>query len=399
MTNIRQAEGCSQQKTRKRFGNVLTTGAVSSTAIGAETGARSSRNGSKSGGRGNSQAGGKTPSVASSGGCCKGSGAVPLDTLALPDQTQRVFQKRGRAKFVSLPLATALAELHSPLEKSYRNTIYCASCIKQENGVLSSKYCGNRWCLVCSRIRTARAMNAYLPVLSSWSDPYLVTLTVPNCSGEELPGALALMQEKFTSCKRSIVRTHGLELIAVRKLECTYNNRRGDFHPHYHVIVNGQAQAELLRGLWLRRWQGVADAKAQDVRKCDENALGELFKYFTKLTTRTGAKGGGRGFVPVAALDVIFRAMRHKRVWQPVGFQLPKEVEESIEGEEIEVDGTVAFKRATEVIYWEWFQTLNDWVDRESGETLSDYEPGERFRRFVGSIEAGPELVPVYSDA
>lgn len=335
--------------------------------------------------------------MASSGGCCGGSGTAGLDTLALPDQTQRVFQKRGRAKFVSLPLAVALAELHSPLEKSYRNTIYCASCIKQENGVLSSKYCGNRWCMVCSRIRTARAMNAYLPVLSSWSDPYLVTLTVPNCSGEELPAVLALMQEKFTSCKRAIVRTHGREFMAVRKLECTYNNRRRDFHPHYHVIVEGREQAELLRGLWLRRWRGAADAKAQDVRKCDENALSELFKYFTKLTTRTGAKGGGRGFVPVAALDLIFRAMRHKRVWQPVGFRLPKEVEESIEGETIEVDGTIAFKRTSEVIYWEWFQELNDWVDRESGETLSDYEPGERYRAFVGSIEA--ERVAVVSDA
>ena len=324
----------------------------------------------------------------------EGQGGYALDTLAQPDQNEnreteslKIFKKRGKAKFFSYPLATALAELRGPLEKSYRSTIYCGcSVVQEEDGTLTSRYCGQRWCVVCSRIRTGRACRAYGPVLEGWADPHFVTLTVPNCSGEELSATMTLMLERFNSCKRAITRTHVLPFVGVRKLECTYNEQRGDYHPHYHVIVDGAEQAERLRALWLRRWKGAAVADAQDVRRCDVDGMMELFKYFSKLVTRT--RKGGRT-VNVRALDVMFQAMRGRRVWQPFGFQLPKDVEESIEGEKLEVTGSVAFKRQGERVYWDWSQDAADWIDRETGESLSEYEPGERFRAFVESIGTG----------
>ena len=348
--------------------------------------------------------------LGSSGGEQIGETARPhaLDTLAQLDQSQNtphfsskngvsrkgggvpspmgILQKRARAKLLSRALSARLAGLGSPLEKSYWNTYHCASVIVQEGGKLETRYCGNRWCLVCSRVRTARAIGAYMPILSGWGDPHLVTLTVRNCSAEELPGTIDTMMQKFTSCKRSMVRTHGFEVMAVRKLECTYNTGRNDYHPHFHILINGRQQAELLRELWLSRFPTRAEASGQDVRPADAGSLMELFKYFCKLMTRTGAKGE-RGMIPAGALDTIFRAMRGRRVWQPVGFKLSREEEEAIEGDELEVTGTAAWKRLDERVYWQWDQDVADWIDGETGETLSEYEPGERYRSLVAGVD------------
>lgn len=305
---------------------------------------------------------------------------------------RQTLQKRSRAKLLSRALATGLAELRSPLEKSYRNTVYCSECIAQEGGVMTTRYCGNRWCLVCSRVRTARAINAYMPVLGAWAAPYMVTLTVPNCDGPALESMIAAMLKGFTSCKRSMKRA-GYVVRAVRKLECTYNPRREDYHPHFHVLVDGREVAEELRRLWLRYWKGAAVLDAQDVRPCDGNGgMLELFKYFTKLLTPGKGK---RGVAPLLALDTIFRAMRGRRVWQPVGFTLSAEEEEAIEGERLEVTGTAAFKRSAERVLWDWCQDVADWIDRESGETLSEYEPTQGYRELVASIGALPPSVAV----
>jgi hypothetical protein len=97
--------------------------------------------------------------------------ARPLDKLAQPSQrtprdSKENLRKRARAKFLSLPLAVDLAELRSPNEKSYRNTIYCASVLVQTpDGKLTGRFCSTRWCLVCNRVRTARLIYAYGPEL------------------------------------------------------------------------------------------------------------------------------------------------------------------------------------------------------------------------------------------
>jgi hypothetical protein len=321
-----------------------------------------------------------------------------LDTLAQLDRNGGdpavLLGKRARAKSFSLPLATALADLRSPLEKSYRSTVYCSSSIAQVDGQMKTKYCGQRWCLVCNRIRTARAVDNYLPIIETWEAPHMVTLTVRNCGAEELSGTFDLLLDTFTSCKRSITGTHRLPFVALRKMECTYNGT--DYHPHLHIIVAGAEQAELLRSIWLKRLPGLTDAKAQDVRPCDGRSVTELTKYFTKLTTKT-AGTGGRSVIGVEHLDTIFRAMKGRRVYQSVGFTLPKEIEETIEGEKIEVQAMAAYKRPEESISWDWQQVAYDWVDLDSGELLSDYDPSPAYVEFIATVggqDEGQTVLP-----
>ena len=303
-----------------------------------------------------------------------------------------VFRRRARAKLLSAPLAVSLAELRSPLEQSYRNTAYCASVIVQADGKLQSRYCGNRWCLVCSRIRTGRAIDVYAPMLATWTDTHFVTLTVRNVKADDLPATVAEILRALGTdgIPKAMKRTHRLPLVAVRKLECTYSMDRQDYHPHVHMIVQGREAAFLLRDLWLKRFGDRAVIEAQDVRECDEQSHIELFKYFTKVVT--SRRDGRRRMVPPSALDVIFRAMRGRRVWQTIGCKLPKE-EESIEAERLDVEASAAVSRLDDTVFWQWDQSAADWIDAESGECLSGYEPSERFRAFVESIgeEPGPE--------
>jgi hypothetical protein len=228
----------------------------------------------------------------------------------------------------------------------------------------------------------------YLPIVETWEAPHMVTLTVRNCGSEELAGTFDLLLDTFTSCKRSITGTHRLPFVALRKMECTYNGT--DYHPHLHVIVAGAEQAALLRSIWLKRLPGLTDTKGQDVRPCDDRSIAELTKYFTKLTTKT-AGTGGRSVIGVEHLDTIFQAMKGRRVYQSVGFTLPKEIEETIEGEKIEVQAMAAYKRPEESLSWDWQQAVYDWVDLDSGELLSDYDPSPAYVNFIATVDSQGE--------
>jgi hypothetical protein len=325
-----------------------------------------------------------------------------LDTLAQLGQGQShctevetkskksaALLKRARAKYFSTPLAINLAQLRSPLEKSYRNTVYCSATLTQANGKIVGSYCGNRWCMVCNRIRTARAMRRYMPIVESWPDKYLVTLTLKNVSASELPKRLDLMVKSFQATKLAMRRTDRRKLVALRKLECTYNARTDEYHPHFHVVVAGADAARLLVLRWLERHPEEADIKGQDVRPCDNGTLREMFKYFTKLVAKTR-------MVSINALDVTFQSIKGHRVYQPIGFAVAAEIPDESAEQIAPVEATDAPKRRNDRVFWEWCQGVTDWVDLDTGVCLTGYEPDEKFRQLVeqGSCGSGISASP-----
>ncbi len=327
-------------------------------------------------------------------------GAV-LDTLARPCQkptqspaqaTRDTLQKRARSKYLSMPLAIRLAELRSPLEKSYRNSVYCASTLKQDGGKLRGRYCGNRWCLVCSRVRTARAINKYKPILDTWTDAQFVTLTVRNVPGDQLSQTLDQMVKTSAVIRRAITRTDKLSFEALRKLECTHNYHQDSYHPHYHAIVNGREQALALRDRWLAAWGDKADAQAQDVRPCTPGSALELFKYATKLAS---SSGGRKQYMSPEALDVIFQSLRGRRIWQPVGFTAPATVDEEAA---VGTDGTTeALSPAADGAEWSWEQDQHDWINHHTGELLTGWTPNKAAESFVTHY-APPHLTTTYGN-
>jgi hypothetical protein len=302
-----------------------------------------------------------------------------LDTLAQLG-TNHPLGKRARAKYFAIPLSVSLASLQSPLEKSYRNTVYCAQNLLQQGQKITGNYCNNRWCPVCNRIRTAKLINGYKLPLSKLNDKYFVTLTLPNCKAEELRPTIDSMllvckaiQEFFK--RRNQRDKQDWQLVGIRKLECTYNHISDSFHPHFHFIIDGYDAANGLLSEWLKRVP-TADARAQDVKKAKEGVEIELFKYFAKIVTKVG-KGDFRTFAK--PLDIIFQSMKGLRVFQPIGIK--KDVSEDIEeivAEEFEDLESV------EVANWTWFK--NDWVQVDTGEILTGYVPSEAMEKLIEGI-------------
>lgn len=289
------------------------------------------------------------------------------------------FGKRARVKYLTEAMAVGLANLPSTkLTKSYWNTFYCSSILQKKGDSLTGKYCKNRWCLVCCRIRSAQLIKQYAPVLESWPEKHLVTLTVPNCSAADLEPTVKWMKAGFDTIRRSWAMQHRRKqrdspLVALRKLEATNNPERDDYHPHFHLVVPDLATGNELRAAWLAQFPS-AKWDGQDVRPANGGAAHELFKYFTKLVTTKSKER----FIRLEPLNVIFEAIAGQRTFQAFGVSKAKEElgdeEANALAEELNIDAV-----------FEWVQDQADWIDKSSGEMLTNYKPSPQFRKFVES--------------
>jgi len=310
-----------------------------------------------------------------------GSNFILDDNTKIKDEES--LTRRARAKYFSYAVIFPLIDLDSPLQKSYWNTYHCCEILIREGEKITGSYCKNRWCTVCNRIRTAVLINTYKPVLDSWEDKWFVTLTVPNVPAEELNDAIVTMQNEFRRIRKTLgkrnERGKGNKFMGLRKLECTYNPVRADYHPHYHIIVRGEDVARGLLNEWLKRYPDARDI-AQDVRPADNDSVMELFKYFTKLIVKVNRDDRQ---VYIEPLDMIFRAIRGKRTFQNFGFTAPKEVEKP-DDEAMELADEIEQEVIRES--YQWHQDYHDWIGHQTGEVLTGYVPSPKFRKLVEGI-------------
>lgn len=335
-------------------------------------------------------------------GIADGKKGAPLDTLEItcdrgpktgcPDdfevqactdaRDKQTLSKRARRKFLSdtlIPKLAGVADAASDdkQRRAYWQTYHCARQLYvHTDGGVTGKYCRRRWCPVCNAIRTAQLIKQYRPMFEQWGELYFVTLTVPNVPGEQLRQELEQMYRAFATAKNRLrQRVHrgtGASFRGVRKLECTYNAARDDFHPHFHVIVDGKQNAgELLRA-WLELYPGTSSA-AQDIRPADDGSVLELFKYFTKLLSSVGATGHGARVIYADALHVAFKAVDGLRTFQSFGFKLPSSDRVPVQRGEVESIAS-------------WIPELADWADTDSGELLSGYIPSEVMKAVAGRV-------------
>jgi len=223
---------------------------------------------------------------------------------------------RANSKHLSQTLAAGLLQLarpHNP--KAYVNTFFCAGFVVEEEGRFKSKYCHNRWCLVCNRIKTAYLIDKYTPFIKQWNEPYFVTLTAPNVSKKDLKARIEQHLNDFVKIKDRM-RKQGQKIVGIRKFECTFNPIRRDFHPHLHILIENKAHANEVLRLWLEYYP-ESTTSAQDVRPADHASIKELFKYFTKITSDNSSSPK----ITLPALDTIFEAVKGRRVFQSFGFK------------------------------------------------------------------------------
>ena len=333
---------------------------------------------------------------------------TPLDTSEQvpPDTAQasalKNLQKRARSKFVTNLVASPLSKLSSPLEKSYKLSERCSQEITETAGKLTSLYCGCRWCLVCARMRTARLLQGYMPAIEAMGDKYFVTLSRPNVVAAELEDEIHLYIRTAQLIQRHLREKRKLEYSSLRKIECTYNEVKNTFHPHFHIIFDNFQAADLFLGEWLERMPTAQLDKGNQLLPCDNKTALELFKYFTKVVSKTKstAKLGTVATdyrIHLAALDTMFVAMRGVRTFQPCG--VIKAVSEEIETEQALESGR------DEVNFWKWLN--HDWVNSDTERALSGYVPAVGIQDISNHIvypagvkKAAPvaDLTPFYVD-
>ncbi len=272
--------------------------------------------------------------------------------------------KRARKKFLSTALANSLTKLDSPLNKGYALTHGCQSQIIIDGGghLSSPYYCKRRWCMSCASIKMATMINQYHKQLDQREDLHFITLTQRTIKADQLNETIDAMGKRFRSIL-DLARKRGVKINGLRKLECKAA-KAGRYHPHYHLLVEGEAAGQFIINQWLKR-STTSKIKGQHIERVwsIDSALIELMKYTTKLTCSEDSSN--EVLASPTQMDIIFQSLHGRRLYQPFG-DITKVSEDSFNTTNEEV---IAKARGL----YEWIG--HDWYHVEYGQPLSGWMP------------------------
>jgi hypothetical protein len=217
----------------------------------------------------------------------------------------------------------------------------------------------------------------YYPVIiEEIQDRHFVTLTVPNVQDQRLRQVIEGMILNFQRIKHKMYVRDKVKIKGIRKTEVTYNPSRDDFHPHFHLVIEGKDHAEQLLREWLIRYPKAVD-QAQDVRPANHDSIIELLKYTAKLIHKNDYKKLDDGRIEIGihakALDTIFQALYRKRTYQGFGIHL------NINEDVSELESEVFEEIMSDIDVWKWDQDNSDWISTY-GELLTGCDAHRIYR-------------------
>lgn len=147
----------------------------------------------------------------------------------------------------------------------------------------NANFCRDRLCPMCSWRRTYKIFSQISRIMNEIQDKYIflfLTLTVPNCSADELSNTIDLLQRgwyRFINYKRvkTAVKGYFKALETTRNTD-TQSKSYDTYHPHFHCIlaVNKSYFASrdyIQRDEWLSMWQKAMKNPTitqVDIRRC-----------------------------------------------------------------------------------------------------------------------------------
>jgi len=309
---------------------------------------------------------------------------VPLDTLAQLGKIERKspFWYRARAKYVTQAKVKQMADYaesvgNEQMRKSFWNSFYCASELLQEGKRITAKYCNNRWCLVCGRMRTAKAINRDLPIISKWNEPTFTTLTKRTINAEQLQSEIELRWSALNRIEDKLEK-RGFKFIGVVKLEIEYNDTTDKYHPHFHILHQSNEYGKMLINEWVKEFPNETNIKAQDTRNADQNSLLEVFKYSVKLLSRDKRTPN------IQSLFHIYTTLRGKKTIRH--YHMPK-IKDEIENDEMPelISQLYNIEEQNEIYLWNLKEA--DWIGITTKQPLAKHNPTENFKTIIKSIE------------
>jgi len=291
-----------------------------------------------------------------------------------------ILRRKAYAKYKTVESVLELIDLHSEFESRYWETFHCCETIEVQGQYITGRYCGNRWCRICGRVLTAKLIQAYKPALSDFQDPWFVTLTIVNVTESELAPAIKKMVRTFNTINHKFRQNRPYRIFGIRKIEVEPSEHKGEYHPHFHIILESNCVAQALIQEWLLS-NPTADIRGQDATKCNEGSLAEFFKYTTKPVVKTKSGGPLEKNHTAYQLDVIYRSLDKKRIFQPIGIKKAP-VNENIEGIRAQKIPDLKFLQLKECEIWTWNQKAKDWISL-FGDRLSHYKMNKELPGYI----------------
>jgi len=198
--------------------------------------------------------------------------------------------------------------------KDYWKAWHCNNILLRKAQNIKGSLCRTRVCNHCSIIKQSELINGYqapLQELAKADELFFVTLTAPTVKERQLKAEIDKRYKAWSKVKDKL-RKQGYSINGIRKLETTYNISKVWFHPHFHIIIQGETEARLLLKYWMKEFP-KANLGGQDIRPIGTEAkdLMEVFKYATKdivIDIETAY-----------ATDIILKALKGRRVFQTYG--------------------------------------------------------------------------------
>lgn len=176
--------------------------------------------------------------------------------IARNDRIQRYYWRMGymavRNKELSPAIIKSIGIRSNHIgtcNKYWRTATYEANHVKVLEGTCR---CKDKFCHNCNQANKMVRRSRYLPYLEPFQDSlYHMTLTVPNCCGDDLRKTVHRMKDCFKTLVTYLngnKKVRGIDLMqygyqgCIRTLEITY--KKDSYHPHFHVAAvlgNGDA--------------------------------------------------------------------------------------------------------------------------------------------------------------
>jgi len=184
-----------------------------------------------------------------------------------------------------------------------------------------SNLCKNRFCPVCAwrkARKDALGLSLMMQYIKQKEDKQFIflTLTTPNVTVEYLEDEIKHYNESF---RRLSNRKHFKSIAKgyVRKLEITYNKKRDDYNPHFHVLIAvnksyfTDKRYYISQKEWLELWrdvtgnQAITQVHVQKVKQNNNKELYEMAKYSGKDSDY---------LVNQKVFDAFYKALKGKQV-------------------------------------------------------------------------------------
>lgn len=158
--------------------------------------------------------------------------------------------------------------------------------------------CKNRFCPVCAW-RKARKDALGLSLMMQYikqqenKEFIFLTLTTPNVMSDELENEI----KRYNNSFRKLIKRKKVGSVIkgyVRKLEITYNKKRDDYNPHFHVLIAvnksyfTDKRYYISQQEWLDLWcdvtgiSEITQVQVQKIRQNNNKELYEMAKYSGK---------------------------------------------------------------------------------------------------------------------